>query len=251
MSLGEISVKKYPVQLGSSPVVESVLEVRYSSKIPSEAIFGIIYTNVDDQFDDHKTLPILEFPETMRTQSPNLKYQPHYELRKGDNLKLRIGPQVLLFSNSRPYLGWPDWFGFVKNIFSKIRGTKILSTTERLGIRYINLFPENILDDKANLQLIVNDADIKDEPTSFRIEMSDPPFRRVLQVANSVSITVDNQQVRGSVIDIDYVTEFEPNMDFYETFEGFSNDAHNRIKRLFFDLLKPAFLKTLDPSYEG
>ena len=93
-----------PVSISPCPIQEAVVEIRFSTTKPADAVFGILYAKVNQNFTSTNPLPILQIPEAIRSQDPNLTYQPHYVLSRGD-LNLKIGPKVLVFSCVAPYSG--------------------------------------------------------------------------------------------------------------------------------------------------
>ena len=212
-------------------------------------MFGVVFAAVKELFDSNSKLPIVELPETIRNEDPNLRYQALYELRKGSKIRLRVGPRVLTFANTRPYVGWTDWFGFIRSVLSRLEKTKVLEFAERLGIRYINLFEQSILD-KVNLSVSINGVDLSDQTTTPRTEFHDGDITKVLQVSNRVQVTLEGKKVNGSVIDIDCLHLFGRERSFYEAYPDIAVSAHQAEKKLFFGLLKPEFLETLNPAYQ-
>ena len=74
-------------------------------------------------------------------------------------------------------------------------------------------------------------------------------FRSKLIMINNaeVDLQIEKRRVRGSVIDIDVAQESELNFNsLYETVEK----AHTEEKALFFSLLSPDFLRSLNPMYD-
>lgn len=238
-----------PIRIEPCPIAEAIFEVRYQARYPSEAVFGVVFRTIRDLFDSNNRLPIVDLPETIRDQDPNLKYQALYELRKGPNIRLRIGPRVLTFANTRPYPGWTEWSAFIASVLSKLAQTDVIDFAERLGVRYINVFEHSILD-RVNLSVSVIGHDLPDQTTTIRTEFWDGEMTKVLHVANRVHVMFDGAAARGSVIDIDCLYPFDREDDFYETYPAMAAAAHQAEKKLFFELLKPEFLDTLNPSYQ-
>ena len=67
-----------PKKITPCPIIESVVEIRFDSAIPAEAIFGVVYNAFNDIFPNKPiNLPILQIPEQIRNSDPNLQYKPH------------------------------------------------------------------------------------------------------------------------------------------------------------------------------
>jgi len=239
---------KLPIKIEKCPISEAVFEVRFSSEYPIDAVFGILYGGIKDFFTEKPiSLPILQLPESVREQDPNLKYQPYHKLSK-DNIILNIGPRVLTFINSSPYVGWENWSDFFYAVLEKIKETKVLNKIERIGLRYINFFDENIFD-KVKFEVKIIDKTLSHESTNLRTEIIDGKFVKVLQIGNVVNFIKNNSTLTGSIIDIDCLYNIEDNLDFFANYREVIEDAHIKEKELFFSLLEESFLKELQPKF--
>lgn len=237
-----------PKKIKDCPITEAVLEFRYDSDYPSDAIFGMLYGAIKDFFSEKPvSLPILQLPETVRMQDPNLKYHAYHRLIN-DNIILNIGPRVLTFSNMPPYNGWNEWSKFFYAVYDKIIKAKVLSKVERIGLRYINCFNESIFD-KVKVEVKVNNEFLSEESTNLRTEIIEDQFIKILQIGNSVNVAKDNQVTIGSIIDIDVLYLINDSSNFFENYHSIIEDAHNKEKELFFSLLEESFLMELGPIY--
>ena len=89
---------KLPKLIDPCPIIEAIIEIRFESKLISDAIFGVIYNSVKETFPKTENLPILQIPENIRINDPNLKYNPYYSLLN-NNFILQIGPKVVSLIN--------------------------------------------------------------------------------------------------------------------------------------------------------
>ncbi len=240
---------RLPKKIDPCPIIEAVYEIRYKSLVPWEAVFGMIYTKVRELLPKIQKLPILELPETIRSQDPNLRYQPYYELKQKDNVGLKVGPRVMTFSNTKPYQGWTEWSIFINTVLEQVQGSGVIKAVERIGLRYINLFDSNLLD-QLNLSVVVNDRQILQETTSLRVELKDAAVLKILQIANNAGMIRDGKNVVESVIDIDCLRNFGPNDNYFLAHKEVADDVHQKEKELFFGLLKTEFLAKFNPIYE-
>jgi uncharacterized protein (TIGR04255 family) len=236
-----------PNKIEICPIEEAVFEIRYSSKYPIDAIFGMLYADIGKIFSENSSLPILQLPETVRCQDPNLKYQPYHRLVK-DNFILNIGPKVLTFVNSKPYMGWEKWSDFFYGVLDNIIKTEVLDRVERIGLRYINVFDANIFD-KVKFEVKLKNKPLKDESTNLRTEILDEGFIKVLQIGNALNIIRNNKNTTGSIVDIDCLYSIHDGLDFFKIYRQIVEKAHNKEKELFFSLLEDSFLKELKPDF--
>jgi len=236
---------RLPKKISPCPILESIVELRFDSPFPSDAIFGIIYNEFKTEYSDLQELPILQLPELVRKQDPALKYQPYYKLFSQDKkFQFQIGARVVSLINLNPYKGWSVFSEKLKNMIERLKKLSIIDTYTRVGIRYINGFDFNIFE-KINLSLCMSEVPLIDLDATIRMEIPSAEFINTLQIANNAQVKKLAGTSKGSVIDIDAHIE-NPKNDIIETIE----QGHLEEKKLFFALLKEEFLKKeLNPEY--
>ena len=241
-------MNKLPVEIKPCPIVEAILEIRYSSDIPSEARFGMIYGSIGDFFKNEPIpLPIAHLPQDIRNQDPNLRYKAHHQFRE-KNQTLNVGPDVINFSTSEPYCGWKAWSVFFYKILETFLNSKVLKKVERIGLRYINRFEENIFE-KIDCEVFVTGNKLTNESTNLRTEMIDDEFIKVLQIGNSITMIRDRNKINCSVIDIDVLYNIEDSKHFVQNHQEIIEKAHIKEKQIFFSLLKDSYLNKFNPIY--
>ena len=237
-----------PISINKCPVAESILEIRYSSDLPSDAIFGVVYAKIKNIFTNSPTtLPIMQVPETVRTQDQNLKYQPHYSFQK-NNFNFNIGPKSLIFTCKQPYSGWNKWSVFIYSILDEIMALSLISKIERIGLRYINVFNSNIFD-VMDVNLTLSNKSICNDPTHIRTQIQDGEIAKIIQVGNGAKINVNGQDVIGSVVDIDCVFDNSVKTILTGQYKNLIEMAHQKEREQFFSLLQDDFIKSLEPTF--
>ncbi|MDQ1340213.1 MAG: hypothetical protein QG567_1370, partial [Campylobacterota bacterium] len=76
--------KPYPNSLGNPPLLEMIVEFRFHTSLPDEALFGLYYPIIKDVFPNYTSLPIMNIPPEVRKMDPALMYQPYYHF-SGDS----------------------------------------------------------------------------------------------------------------------------------------------------------------------
>lgn len=233
---------KIPQKIDPCPIVESLCEIRFQPSYPSDAIFGLIYKSMKDDFDSFEKLPILDIPETIRSSDKQLEYKPYYKLTK-ENYLLQIGPKVFSFAVMNNYVGWDI---FHKQIFKYIRrllDLEIISNIERAALRYINFFEFNIYEE-STLSIYIGKTNYKDKRSNLLMEIEEESVLNVLRLSNNANI----KNRKGSAIDIDTIYNLDLS-NFQNSFEKIINQLHFQEKKLFFSLLKEEYLENLNPQY--
>ena len=123
----------------------------------------------------------------------------------------------------------------------------MLFRSERLGLRYVNVFESIDIFPKTHLSptFTIEQPLFTQEKSYFRTFFRRNNFGCLLQVSNELVET--EQQRTASLIDIDVSLEQEHlhNSTIINTLDV----AHTIEKELFFGLLKSDFLATLNPEY--
>lgn len=239
---------KLPKKITPCPIIESVVEIRFDTDIPSDAIFGVIYNAFKNEFSKKpKNLPILQLPADIRNKDPNLLYKPHYRLSDGTFL-FQIGPKVISLVNKGEYVGWNTFFPKIKDCFRKIKSLEIIEKTKRLGLRYINFFEGINIYEQINLQLLLNEEPLKSDIILVRTTLKTGDFLGNLQISNDSKFTRNNTKMLGSTIDIDVHLE-ENGKTIIDQIDSMIEKAHVEEKELFFGLIKKEFLNQFNPEY--
>ncbi len=241
--------KQLPSKIEICPLIDALIEVRFEALWAPSAVFGLIYNEIKDLYPGNViNLPILQIPEQIRNTDPNFKFKPLYRI-EGDNAILQIGPDVLCISSQIPYIGWDDFSKYSVDLICKIIQAKIIKKVLRLGHRYVNFFEGNILDNLTVQVSLGNDCEV--ENLLIRSEIKDGDFVNIMQLSNCAQYKSPsmNKGALGTIIDIDTIREYNTEDYFITHVEQELNVAHCCEKKLFFSLLQPHFLESLNPTY--
>ncbi|MDD8019191.1 MAG: TIGR04255 family protein [Bacteroidota bacterium] len=237
---------KLPKKITPCPIVEALVEVRFESDLPGEAIFGIIYNAFQKEFPKFDKLPILELPDQIRSNDPNLKYLPHYKLSVGDYI-IQVGPKVFSFSNINEYVGWEVFYKEISLIFKKINELRIIKETQTWSFRCINIFPEINIFEKSDLNITLKKNRLEKD-INLLINLPSNGFVNVLRMVSFAElVSGSGKLLRGSVIDID--TKSSEKSSDCSDMERIISAAHLEEKKLFFSLLEDEYIKSLKPEY--
>lgn len=238
-----------PSRIEKCPLIDALIEFRFEADIAKSAVFGVIYNLIRNDYRGNViNLPILQIPEQIREVDPNLKFKPLYRI-EGEKFIIQIGYDVLSISSKMPYVGWPEFSQHSLSIINKIIQEGIIKRVLRIGHRYINFFRGDITDG-LTMSFSMTEKYVS-ENLLIRTDVRDGNFMNTLQFANNANYrpNPNTSEIVGSLIDIDTSREYSDNY-FIENREQEINMAHECEKKLFFSLLKPTFLETLNPTFE-
>lgn len=237
-----------PKKITPCPIIESVVEIRFDSATPAEAIFGMVYDVFKNIFPNKPiNLPILQIPEQIRNSDPNLLYKPHFRL-SNDTFLLQIGPKSISLINKGEYVGWDIFSPKTQECLKIIKNIQIIKNTTRFGLRYINFFEDLDIFEKINLDLLLNKKPLESDKIFVKTSLKSENFTRDLKVSNDSNIKQNGNQKKGSIIDIDVYLKENGNT-IIDQFDSILENAHSKEKELFFSLLKENFLKEFNPEY--
>lgn len=210
-----------------NPIIEAVFDIWFESAMPSEVLLGVIL----DKIEEYKTinkLPLLQVPENIRKSDPNLKSQPLYEISAPEkNYKITLGDNLLGLAIKGDYLGWSEsYYDEIKMVFKTIFDTNRISNINRMGMRYIDFFTDNIfIDSKVDVR-INNEPETSEKLFLKKESLKEKYINTTLVIGNDMNIMKDGKQMHGSIIDTVVAIEERTVLDnAYSDFEQFMQIA--------------------------
>lgn len=235
-----------PKKISPCPISEAIIEIRYESDSPGEAVFGMIYSEFRRDFPESRKQPTLQIPEQIRRTDPNLMYLPEYHLVSGDFMLL-VGQRSFALAVTREYCGWSELSRKADEVFERLHQLEFIRTVTRIGLRYINVFGFDILT-RSTLRLIRGDSPLDSRSSQIVAQIPAGDFENTLRVANGAVVRTGPDIVGDSIIDID-VSSATDLSGFFGRRKLILDAAHHEEKKLFFSLLTGDYLASLNPEY--
>lgn len=241
----------HPSRLGITPIVESNLEIRFKSSVPDSAVPGMIYNILREDYPEMEPTNVLEIPESIRSQAPELKFVPLYRLVGRKHVSVAVGPNVISIYYNKAQHGdnYPGWTTYIQaeviNICKKINKADIISKTTRLGLRTVDFFESINIFEKSELNINYDNNSILDEITILERNIIDDRFLSKIVIHSNASYKLHDKIQKGSIIDIDTSLDLEDNL--FSNSDDIIMKCHKVNKKIFFDFLKKDFIDTLDP----
>ncbi|NLI74888.1 MAG: TIGR04255 family protein [Candidatus Riflebacteria bacterium] len=239
---------RQPEKIAPDPILQALVELRFEPAGPPDAIFGMVYGRVKDLLGEAKRLPFLDIPEALRNADPGLLFQPHYSFQR-EALTFQVGPRVMVFA-VHPYPGGTVFLRKVREILDALSPTELCKTPVRLGLRYINFFPGNVLP-RTTLGLTLDGGSLIGHPTVLQTEFVEGKSRCRLHAVFPADALVGGKRERGTIIDIDGFRTPDGIVPFSsEGIMAALEELRILDKRLFFSLLQEEFLASLHPVFQ-
>lgn len=248
-------VQQLPTQLGKTPLMDAIFEIRLASTVPlSQIMSGILFSQLGCT--NIEKLPHADLPEFIRNSEPNLKYTALSRI-EWDGYSIHVGDNSIGLTTGHPYRGWRDFSSRIKSLLEKIQDLTFITSIERYSLKYIDVFPFPefyLTGENFNINIGIASKQLNWNTTHLRTDLQDEETLHIIQVFGEATAT--NEKIgatkHGVLLDIDSINNgnglslpsFMPLLD-----EKLSA-LHLRHKKLFFDLLTPIGLAKLEPSYE-
>ncbi len=242
---------KVPKKISPNPIIESTVEFRFKSNVPSSALFGILYGKISNEYKKYEQLPILELPRSVLETDSKFRRQPHYRFLK-ENFIIQIGPEMVSVSFKNGYQGWDVFFKEISYLVNVFKESNIFEKVTRIGMRYIDFFPDIDIYEKINMRIYLGDEPFKSSSQYIRTELKLDEYDVLLQITNKAEAIGDGQKkFKGSLVDYDLsISNDLQSSNFYFEYNKILTKAHDLLKKHFFTILiRKDFLESLNPEY--
>lgn len=237
-----------PVRITPCPIVEAVFEIRFVSGEQWATMPGLLYGQIRERYREQVRLPLLEVPEQIRAQDPALMHLPLIQF-KGENFIVQLGPRVVsLVTKPREYPGWPTIRDEFSWLLIRLQTAGFVREAERIGGRYIDFFAGDIF---PNLRIGVrlDEQPLAANQTDLTTILRFPRASVRLQVTNGAIVPNKEGAQFGSVLDLDGWMGPTEVADLFAEGLNRATELHDIVKRVFFGLLRPDYLRQLNPVY--
>jgi uncharacterized protein (TIGR04255 family) len=253
ISLNKDLSVKIPKKLAIVPILEAIFEIRFESSSPEDTNLGVIYNAFKDNFSSPISLPVMNLSADIRSNDESFKFQPYQRMTSNDGkYLLQYGQRVLsLHCVNYKYDVWDNFQVKINELTTKLIKLNIVSTINRIGLRYIDFMnAEEINGYKfEDLNINIDIAGMKygenfSCSTIFKAKIGN----HKTQIFKSIQITHETKIRIGDMIDID--TSFESVVKDLSQIESKLPEVHEEQKKIFFGILGENVVKLLGPTYE-
>ena len=240
-----------PKQLGKSPLLEAVFELRFEPAGPAvgDLLPGLLYSSLKAEYPQVMPLPMASIPREMREKRPELLYQASHRLTGGSN-SVQVGDRVIALS-SAAYPGWARFKDMVEFLIEAVNGTGLIKQVDRFSFKYVNIIEAS----QTEQQLSLLNARIEligklpsEKGFRLRVEREDSGCVTIIEIMTHTQAIVSStsKEVSGLLITVDTL---RPGIDraFLTSPSGLLEEVHSVAKDTFYSLLTDATLKRLEP----
>ena len=226
-----------PVKISPNPLVSVVFEVRFVSSLKDEDVLQEVFPLLHNEF------PKLESNKKLS----EYKKLPDYSF-SNDDYSVSIGSSSIHFGMKGNYESWEKYSKDLHSVLNKLSSLNQIREIQRVGLRFINIFDNE--SDPAKIikqEFRVGDARYLPNETSCRAVFDVNDIQILFQFHGEAKIEEKNK--KGVCKDID--ASVKANIEDWKSFQSMEliNKLHTVEKELFFHVLVPSFLETLNPEY--
>jgi len=235
---------KIPKKISPDHIKDSIVGIRYTTKTPFEVAIGLFYKSLDNTF-FYTNRPVGNKQPIAYQQIP---------LFYNEKIKIEIQPNSIVFSCLNEYISWGKFKPEIENVLLQLEKVNIIETYTRIGIRYINEYPNLDFKDCIKFSFTLGIPELNSDVYSFRSEFNVNDLMIILNLNNKVPVLSANPASNqmaitpSSYIDIDIIKD-NINETEIKNLISYIEDLHIKEKEIFFNLLTEKYLETLNPTY--
>jgi uncharacterized protein (TIGR04255 family) len=228
-----------PKKLRKDAIIEALVQLQFETDEAPEIVIGRLTDNPKWVSFKRTRTAFAELPSMIRLSDPNLRFQPHFDLRE-ERWNVKVGTNVVSLHVLDEYCGWgvfrPAIAETVNFLFSRISKLSV----RRIGLRYINNL--NATDHQIgavsdlNLELRVAGAPLT-EHVNLNYRRTLETGQAMVRIASPDIVEGPKRQDMTAYVDVDVFTHDAFNASDPATVIRWIEDAHTAEKTEFFRLL--------------
>lgn len=249
-----------PSKISPDNIRDSIVEVKYVGKFPFEIIMGYFYQVLQSDFKFANKVPTKR-KVTSPTVMEGVPQEIFFALNNSpvflynEKIKIQFQQNSIIFNCLEEYVLWKNYKPQILSVLAKIHSTNVISSYERVGLRYISEYQGMDIVDKIRFTYPLGTINKSIVNTGFKTEFFEEDFKVILNLnLNSIMPPFEGKDITDannylSLIDIDVIREKLQTQNIDVVFDIIEK-AHAIEKNLFFNcVMKKEFIETLNPEY--
>lgn len=245
-------VMKLPKKIEPDRIVDSIIEVKFTSDFPYEIYLGQIYQCIDNTY-NYTNRPAfgnqnIHIPNDLPREL-KLSIGPAVSLFYNDKIKFEIQPGSVIFNCLDKYITWELYFPEIVKVIQQIHSSKCILSYNRIGLRYISEYPETDIKLITKFNFSFGMPDVYSDSFSFRTEYKKDNYRIIMNLSSKIpAVNAELPRRTISLIDIDVISENFEMVDL-SALSNLIDEVHTVEKETFFSLLQDDFISSLNPEF--
>lgn len=246
---------RIPVRLKKEPLLEAIWEIRFSgARGPvADLLPGMLFKSFPVKYGTAAKLPVADIPAAVVEHDPNLRYLPKIRI-EGANQAVQVGDRVVSLNCRRPYSGWDRFSADILELAKAVQETGLVERLERFSLKYIDLIELEKPVGLAHLNLVLKmgEYELAAKPVQLRTEIKESDLIHIVQIISPAEVGLPGTKgrLKGVLVDIDSIRPMVDGESWDDLYNRL-DDVHISCKKMFFSILKPETVESLEPEYEG
>lgn len=247
----QVKIMNVPKKINPDNLKDSIVQILFNSEIHSAIFLGAFNQLFSDNFTFIVTQP--KRKEIKLPDNEGILLEPienGFFLDKSEKIKIDVSSNAIVFNSYKEYVLWDNYYPVIKNTIEKLFSNNMIKEVTRIGIRYISQFQDIDLIDSLNINFSIQGLNNNYESTQIRTEYLENEYKIILTLINKINQLQKEVSLNSkvSIIDIDVIQITKTLNNSKLTLDAIIN-GHDKQKLIFFSLLKPNFLESLNPEY--
>lgn len=241
-----------PQKLNPDNLKDTLVEIRYAQSVPQELLLGFVSSILEPLGYQYLPAP---------NQGINIALSSYQPIAVGlnggffikDNVRVHFVANLIVFNCLEDkYVGWRKYFQVISDTVRSLLDKKAVRDFSRVSIRYVSEFKNIDIYQGVNGTIDFSKAGLTLDNSILRLSDESGSLKTYVTLTNKakrISQSSQEQQiVEASLFDVNVYENFNPVSDLSILWEKLTQ-IHARQKEVFFGLISPEFLKTLNPEY--
>lgn len=235
---------------------DTIVEVRYSSTIPSELMLGIVLNILSPAGFVYTPVP------NINSSGVNVSLGTNQQISVGivgngtgffikDKIRIQLIENTIIFNCIEDnYIGWSLYVHEIISVIEQLSKTEIMKLFNRTSIRYISEFRNIEIFKNIKGVINVDESGLKLENAILRLTDETNNTKTFVTVTNKGKRVLPQTReiINASLVDIHVFENFNPTSDINILKEKLEQ-LHQKQKETFFNLISDEFLQILNPEY--
>ncbi len=232
-----------PIKISPCPIVDAMLEIHFLASENWATLPGLLFSNIRERYQEPKNLRLMQIPEDIRNNNYEFIQLPLIGF-KGTKFIVLLGPRVVTLKiANNTYPGWKAVEEEIIWLLDRLEKSGFIKEGQYLRVTYINFFEMNIFPHLC-LDLNIHKKPYTSNSLSIGTHFEKSPFFASFNACNTINYGTQH----GSSLDVKvWVNALD--FDLFKNGLLRFKEGCQLEKEIFFGLLKPEFLKTLNPEY--
>lgn len=235
----------FPKRINPDLLKDSIVEIRFTTKLEQRLLIpGLMHGSLVQR--GFKLLSNAAEELKPKGAQITLNLGPTQPTYFNDVITCKVTPFGFMFNCKEKYIGWENYKSEIQNVIKLAYDLQFVEVFYRVGLRYINTISSGFIFEKTSDNVSISFKNLEIQNTNLKTEVVEKDFKILVNIGDDYIIQTSQEKV--SLLDIDVIHEKPAGYSSIDEMLHFLEECHVREKSLFFSLLNPDFVSSLNPE---